>query len=166
MTPPNVRALEDLETRLRFETLLADISSQFTDLAPGDVDREILNAQDRICDLLGLDVSAIWQWLPEQRGLFTLTHLYRRFEGRRGARPDERLRVFSLAYCPVAGRESGRLIVHGRVYPQTQPGRESLEYYGIKSLLHLPLWAGTGAPLWALLHSSSTLEEHAGPGDS
>ena len=81
MSPQGINRFEDLETRLRFETLLADISSRLAALAPGDVDREIEDALHRICDLLGLDLSALWQWLPEHRGLFTLTHLYRRFEG-------------------------------------------------------------------------------------
>jgi len=81
MTPHEINALEDREARLKFEMLLADISSRFTGLAPGEVDREILDAQRRICDALGLDLSVLWQWLPENQGLLTITHLYRRFEG-------------------------------------------------------------------------------------
>ena len=164
MTPPNVRALEDLETRLRFERLLADISSQFTDLAPGDVDREILNAQDRICDLLGLDVSAIWQWLPKHRGLFTLTHLYRRFEGPPVPDPMNASEYFPWLLPRLL---AGKVVVFSSMAElpaDAARDRESLEYFGIKSLLHLPLWAGTGPP-FGLVTFNSTLEEHRWPAE-
>ena len=59
MTPHEIIPREDLQARMQFEMLLADISSRFTGLAPGEVDREILDAQRRICDALGLDLSAL-----------------------------------------------------------------------------------------------------------
>ena len=40
----------ELEERLRFETLIADLSSEFISLPAGEVDREILDAVE---DLLG-----------------------------------------------------------------------------------------------------------------
>jgi hypothetical protein len=50
--------------RLRAEAeanLIADISSKFVNLPPAEVDREILEAQHRICTLLDIDLSALWQ---------------------------------------------------------------------------------------------------------
>jgi hypothetical protein len=35
----------ELEERLRFETLIADLSSKFVNLPSGDVDREIMDAE-------------------------------------------------------------------------------------------------------------------------
>ena len=40
----------ELEERLRFETLLADLSSRFVNLPTAEVDREILDAERRIAD--------------------------------------------------------------------------------------------------------------------
>jgi len=47
----------DLQDRLRFETMLSDLSSRFVNLEPADVDREIEEAQRRVCDCLGLDIG-------------------------------------------------------------------------------------------------------------
>ena len=46
MTPHEIIPREDLQARMQFEMLLADISSRFTGLAPGDVDREILERKE------------------------------------------------------------------------------------------------------------------------
>lgn len=70
-----------LEDRLRFETLIADLSSRFINLPADAVDHEIETAQRRVCQCLGLNVSGLWQWSPEDPGIFTLTHLYRPLGG-------------------------------------------------------------------------------------
>ena len=78
----------ELEARLRFETLIADLSSKFVNLPAGEVDREILDAERRICELLGLDISALWQWSDDIPGFFMLTHFY---SAQEGPQPDRRL---------------------------------------------------------------------------
>ena len=67
----------DLQDRLRFESMLADLSSRFVNLEPADVDREIEDAQRRVCECLGLELSALWQLSPEEPGVLRMTHLYR-----------------------------------------------------------------------------------------
>ena len=160
MTPHEINAYEDQEAHLKFEMLLADISSRFTGLAPGDVDREILDAQRRICDALGLDLSVLWQWLPENQGLLTITHLYRRFEG-----PPVPDLMNASEYFPFLMKQ----VLAGKVVALSSPAelpaeaaqdRKSIEYYGIKSLANLPLWVGTGPPL-GIVSFHSMLEEHA-----
>jgi formate hydrogenlyase transcriptional activator len=64
----------ELEERLRFETLIADLSSKFVNVPAGEVDREIMDAEQRICECLDLDISAVWQWSAGSPGFFTLTH--------------------------------------------------------------------------------------------
>jgi hypothetical protein len=71
----------DLEERLQFELLIADLSSEFVNLSSCDVDRKIEDAQRRVCECLGLDLSALWQWSPETPSVLTLTHVYRSVEG-------------------------------------------------------------------------------------
>jgi len=46
---------------LRFETLLADISTRFVNLSPDRVDAEIVSAQRLICEALDLDRSSLGQ---------------------------------------------------------------------------------------------------------
>jgi hypothetical protein len=65
------------EERLRFETLLTEISARFVSLAASQVDSEIEDAQRAICGCLDLDHSALWQVSREDGDHFNLTHLYR-----------------------------------------------------------------------------------------
>ena len=76
-----VQAQEALEDRLRFETLLTDISTRFVDLPADQIDGEIEDAQRRVCECLGLEMSALWQRSVPAPDFVTLTHLYRPFEG-------------------------------------------------------------------------------------
>jgi len=76
----SVNAQVKLEERLRFEALIADLSSKFVNLPADEVDREIVDGERRVCELLGLDVAALWQWSDEAPGFFTLI--------RRASRPD------------------------------------------------------------------------------
>lgn len=41
--------------------MLSDLSPGFLNLDPTEVDREIEDAQRRICESLGFDASALWQ---------------------------------------------------------------------------------------------------------
>ncbi len=66
-----------MQDRLRFESMLADLSSRFVSLEPAAVDEEILHAQGRVCECLGLDMAALWQLSPEEPGILRMTHLYR-----------------------------------------------------------------------------------------
>ena len=72
---------EELEARLRFETLIADLSLKFINLPANEVDPEIEDAQRRVCQCLGLDLCSLWQWSAESPGFLALTHLYRSLEG-------------------------------------------------------------------------------------
>ena len=67
---------ERLGDRLEFETLLADLSSRFINLPPGDVDREIEDALRRVCELLGIDMAVLWQWVAAAPDVITPTHGY------------------------------------------------------------------------------------------
>ena len=51
----------ELEERLRFETLLANLSARFVNVPPDHVDAEIVDAQRSICECPGFDFSALWQ---------------------------------------------------------------------------------------------------------
>ena len=66
-----------LEEQLRFEMLLSEISGRFINLPADRVDGEIEDAQRRVCECLGLDLSALWQWSMDTSRIVTLTHLYR-----------------------------------------------------------------------------------------
>ena len=68
MIPEDVTPSQELEARLRFETLISDLSSRFINLPAGEVDREIEDALRRVCELLGLDLAVLWQWSARTAG--------------------------------------------------------------------------------------------------
>ena len=65
MTHSQADMLKELEERLRFETLLADISARFVNLPADQIDGEIEKAQRSVCECLGLDLSSLWQLSAE-----------------------------------------------------------------------------------------------------
>ncbi len=78
-----VRRSSTLEVRLRFEELLAELSSKFINLSPNEIDREIETSQRQVCECLGLDLCTLWQISADNPRLLILTHYYRPLGGRR-----------------------------------------------------------------------------------
>ena len=66
----------ELEERLGFETLLAEISTRYINLPVDQIDVSIEDDQRRICECLDLDLSALWQWSDETPRFMTVTHLH------------------------------------------------------------------------------------------
>ncbi len=62
----------------RIEDLLIELSTRFINLPSERVDREIEDAQRRICEFLDLDRSAIWQRGEEEPDTLLLTHAHQR----------------------------------------------------------------------------------------
>ena len=65
-----------LEERLRFETLLAETSARFINVPADQVDGETEGAQRRICELLDLERSTLWQVSGKKPVSLVLTHIY------------------------------------------------------------------------------------------
>ena len=55
-TKDDSRNRREYEARLRFETLLSDISAHFINLPAHDVDNAIEDAQRQVCECLDLDI--------------------------------------------------------------------------------------------------------------
>ena len=58
------------------ETLIADLSSRFINLPPGEVDGEIEDALRQVCQLLGIDLAVLWQWSAAAPDVIAPTHAY------------------------------------------------------------------------------------------
>jgi PAS domain S-box-containing protein len=148
---------DDLQVRLGFETLLADISSNFINLPAGEVDREIEGAQRRVCEFLCIDLSALWQWTPDAPRYITITHLYRPLGG-----PPPPARIDGEDMAPWCLREltAGKIVaVSSMKSPPPEAARdvEVWRHYGIKSALCLPL--STGGQLIGALTFNTVREE-------
>ena len=121
-------------------TLLADISSKFVHLPPTEVDREIIEAQRRICQFLDLDLSVLWQ-VQEGHADFIATHAYQREESPAPAQP------FRQEDFPWVRSEmlAGRMVMFTKVTElpaEAAKDTESATRFGIKSTLAIPLSVG------------------------
>jgi PAS domain S-box-containing protein len=140
----------DLAERLRFETLIADLSSRFVNLRSGEVDAEIEDAQRRVCECLGCDLSGLWQWPPEDTDTLVMTHLYRPLGGPPVPEP-----MSATAYFPWCQQQvlAGKVVVVSSmedVPAEAARDREVWEHFGIKTCLTLPLSFGGGVVLGAV----------------
>ena len=153
--------LKELEERLRFETLLAEISARFVNLPADQIDGEIEEAQRRVCECLGLDLSGLWQWSVETPRLITLTHLYRPLGG-----PPLPERMHANEYFPWCLQQlaAGKVVAVSteEVPAEAARDREVWRHYGIKSTLAFPLSAG-GEPLIGGLSFNTVREERTWP---
>jgi len=139
-----------LEEQLAFEMLLAEISGRFVNLRADQVDSEIVDAQRLICECLGLDLSALWQWSMETPRILKLTHLYRSVEDPPLPEP-----MFTHEDFPWYQQqmEAGRIIVVSSMEElpaEAARDREMARLLGIKSNLTIPLSVGGGPAIGIL----------------
>ncbi len=97
----------ELDERLRFETLIADLSLRFVSVAADRVDREIKDAQRAICECLGLEHSSLWQASIHNPDELVLTHLYRDPEL---PKPPERMRATEFFPWTQAKLMAGEIV--------------------------------------------------------
>lgn len=136
--------------RLKFETLLIELSTQFIRLPAEQVDAAIVDAQRRICECIGLDVVVLWQWEADAPGLFTLTHHYRRREGPPLTRQLQAADAFPWGLREVQAGRSFLFSSMDDVPEGAERDRESYRYFGVLNAFLLPLSVGGGAPFGAI----------------
>ncbi len=146
-----------LEEQLRFEMLLAEISGHFVNLPADRIDGEIEEAQRRICELLSLDILAIWQWSDEAPGFFTLTHF---FSAREIQQPSRRLNEDDFPWFQQQ-MLAGRIVAVSSLEElpaEAAHDREVCRQIGIKSNLCLPLSVGGEPPVGILGLNTTRME--------
>lgn len=140
---------QELEERLRFETLLSEVSAQFINLPADQIDSLIDDAQRRFCELLDIDLSAFWQWSAEAPGVLTLTHLYSLPGGPPRPEQIDAQEMFPWVFQKMM---NGELLVLSTedMPPEARKDQESRRYFGVKSSVVIPLSTGGGLPLGVL----------------
>jgi formate hydrogenlyase transcriptional activator len=151
-----------LKERLKFETLLAELSAHFVNLPADLIDSEIGDAQRRICEHLGLDRSSLWQASEREPGVLLLTHIHQ---------PPEILtppaRVNGWDFFPwtvqkIVGGETVTISKMTDLPPEAASDRENFRAYGAKSGVYVPLSVGEG-PAFGVLAFAVTREERSWP---
>ncbi len=136
----------DIQDRLAFETMLADLSSKFVNLEPGELDSAIEDALRRVCELLGIDLAVLWQWSAAEPDVIAPTHAYPPVER---VLPPEPLHEEQF---PWIRKE----ILNGNVvslsslaeFPsEAHVDHEYCRHYGVKSHLSIPLAIGGEPPV-------------------
>ena len=151
-----------LEERLKFETLLADLSARFINVSADLLDAEIKDVQRRICEWLDLDVSTLWQLSADHSGPLLLTHLYAPKDFPPVPELMDGKEVFPWCVEKLFQREN---VILSRVTDAPAAAARDLDgwrHYGIKSVLTLPLSAG-GGPVYGALSFSSIRKKRDWP---
>ncbi len=152
----------DFEERLRFETLIADLSSKFVHVPSVDVDREIAETQRRVCECLGLDLSALWQQSSDDPHTLTLTHLYRSLGGPPTPEPMDGNVYFPWCERRLLAGEVVAVSSLEELPAEAARDREMWFQYGTKSNLTVPLSIGDG-PVTGALSFNTVQTERAWP---
>ncbi len=148
-TPP-----AELEERLQFEILLTELLAGFVNIAGDKVDGAIENAQQRICEALGLDRSTLYELREPSRDLVT-THGWARPEFKLNPpTPPGKLYPWGVQQI-LAGRPIQFSSVE-ELPAEAAVDKESIRRLGPKSNVTFPLIAG-GKVLGAL--AFGTLKE-------
>ena len=155
-------AEQTLEERLRFETLLAEISAHFVNLPADRLDSEIEGAQRRICEFLPLDRSSLGQVSEREPGDMILTHIYQS-QGSPPVPKRPNLRdLFPWAVQKTLAGETTAIKKISDLPLEAGRDRENYALYGIKSVVVVPLSVG-GGPIFGLLSFSVLREERDWP---
>src|SRR5262245_26919810 len=143
-----------VEDRVRFESLIADIASEFVSLDPAQVDETIRDAQRRLVEALGVDRSSLFQ-LSETDDSYVFTHFWSR-PGLPAPPQGMTAQAFPRALATIMG---GQIFCLSSIddLPPDAPDREGLRRVGTKSTVALPLVAG-GRVIGALTFGSMSVE--------
>jgi formate hydrogenlyase transcriptional activator len=159
---PIANSEKSLEERLRFETLLSEISTRFINLPADQIDSGIEDAQRRICELLGLDRSTLWQVSEGEPGAMRLTH-WRLPPG--SPPPPESMDAHQFFPWTMQKILDGETVILSKMTDLPLEASRDLETYrayDTKSNVSIPLSSGEG-PVFGNLTFAVTREERRWP---
>ena len=136
------RKMEELLLeRLRFETLLSDLSAIFVNLPPDKVDGEIEGSVKRIVESLGFDRGTLLQPTRNGRG-FIPTHVWAKpgYQKRSEYLPSKQAPWLSKVL-----REELKILKFAKIDdlpPEAECDKQFLRDYGVRSYVLIPLVAG------------------------
>ena len=142
MTPIKDNLLPELAERIGFETLIAELSSRFVNLPSHMVDSEIEESLRRVCEFLGFELSAFWQWSQEDQGELIMTHVYRPLGGPEIPEPMKASFYFPWILEQMLAGQTVAISSMKEAPAEAARDMEVWEHFGIKTCLALPLSIG------------------------
>jgi PAS domain S-box-containing protein len=145
----------EVESRLRFEMLLAGVCADFVNVAPVDLDSKIENAQRVICQSLGVDHSSVWQVSEGNLDAFVMTHTYRDPNLKPLPSRPALKSYFPWSLSKILEKQIISIPNIADVPPEAATDKESWLQYDIRSALAFPLSVGGGAVIGLLAFDST-----------
>lgn len=158
MASLEIKQHAQLNEQLRFETLLAEISTFFINLPADRIDNEIEVVQQRVCEFLDLDRSSLFQVSEGDPETLLLTHVYQPPES---PTPLERMSLkdfFPWALQKILGGETITISKMTDLPAEAGRDQETFGLYGTRSVVVVPLAVGMGR-VFGLLTFAVTREE-------
>jgi PAS domain S-box-containing protein len=131
------------------QDLLLEISAQFINLPTDEIDGAIEETQGLICNHLGLDLSALWQWSEQNDALMVLTHLHSPPYGPK--RPVDLNAAEAFPWLFNRLSDGKTFVFSTEALPdEVMVDKNSRRFFGVKSSITLPLKPGNGRLLGIL----------------
>ena len=130
---------KELEERLQFERLLADLAVSFVGLPAAQVDGAIERAQGRVAETLGLDRSSLFQFSPQGEMVLSHSWVAPGFEPYPSRMPTAK--YFPWFSRKVMGGDTVRMSTVEELPPEASRDVETFRKHGPKSTVIFPLAA-------------------------
>ena len=160
MAPLEIKTYTEFDKQLRFQMLLAEISTLFINLPAGRIDIAIEDAQHSISEFLDVDRFTLWQVCKEEPDALMLTHLH---QPPGILSPPDRMNgkdFFPWSVQKVLGGETVTISKMTDLPPEAGLDLENYHMYGTKSTVLVPLSVG-GGPVFGLLSFAVLREERS-----
>lgn len=151
-----------LESCREFELLAGDLLARFVDLPPAEVDEAVGLAQQRVCELLGVDLSSFWQWTPGGQRTLSLTHLFRPPGGNPVPEPAYADDLFPWTQREALAGRTWVFTSRDELPPEAASDAAAYDYFGVRSAVIVPLSTG-GGPVLGVASFTSVGRERTWP---
>ncbi len=158
MVPLIIKAHPAFDEQIQFKRVLLEISTFFINLPADKIDDQIGLAQSRLCELLDIDRSALWQVPEKVSGKFSLTHVHHPSD----CPPvPERMDVNELFPWAISKVLAGQVLTISKMTDLPAEAAKDLEawhFFSTKSTVVIPLSVG-GGPVFGILSFAVIREE-------
>ena len=149
-----------LAASLEFEALIGELLTRFVEIPSRDIDSAICTAQERLCRLLDLDFSTVWQWTSGSPRYMKLTHLHRPLGGPPAPENGDAEELLPWCLGRLLAKQPVILSSVDDLPPEAAVDRETQLRFGARSVVGLPLSTG-GGPLLGIVSFATTREKRA-----